>query len=144
MSLVRALFFTAATHNFHLCIVHIPGTNNCIADHLSVSPCRLFGLQPQQQTSHLPQSSPLLYRPLSHGTARPTAGPRCGAINQANIPSGCSPIRSLLLPLSASSPPCLCPHPLLLCGLTFTLSEALYHQGLLGSSPTTAHREWLH
>ena len=35
MALVRALFFTAATHNFHLCIVHIPGINNCIADHLS-------------------------------------------------------------------------------------------------------------
>ena len=35
MALVRAFFFTAASHNFHLCIVHIPGTNNCIADHLS-------------------------------------------------------------------------------------------------------------
>ena len=113
MSLVRALFFTAATHNFHLCIVHIPGTNNCIADHLSahVSPCRPFGLQPQQQTSQLPQSSPLLCRPLPHGTARPTAGPRRGAINQADLPCGCSPICPLLLPLSASSPSCLCSHP---------------------------------
>ena len=35
MQLVRALFFTAAKHNFTLLIQHIEGTSNCIADSLS-------------------------------------------------------------------------------------------------------------
>nr|XP_002739190.1 PREDICTED: uncharacterized protein LOC100369835 [Saccoglossus kowalevskii] len=35
MSLVRAIFFTAANGNFHVMIAHIRGTNNSIADSLS-------------------------------------------------------------------------------------------------------------
>ena len=35
MTLVRALYFTAAAHYFHLAITHIPGTRNQLADHLS-------------------------------------------------------------------------------------------------------------
>ena len=35
MHLVRALFFTAARHNFHVIIRHIHGIDNCIADSLS-------------------------------------------------------------------------------------------------------------
>ena len=35
MSLVRNLFFMAATGNYHVGIAHIPGVDNCIADHLS-------------------------------------------------------------------------------------------------------------
>ena len=35
MSLVRHLFFLAAMGNYHVGIAHIPGVDNCIADHLS-------------------------------------------------------------------------------------------------------------
>ncbi len=35
MNLVRALFFIAAQHNFHVMIIHIPGVDNSIADALS-------------------------------------------------------------------------------------------------------------
>ncbi len=35
MHLVRALFFVAAKHNFHVSITHIAGVNNSIADALS-------------------------------------------------------------------------------------------------------------
>ena len=35
MTLIRALFFTAAQHGFALGIVHIAGTNNTVADVLS-------------------------------------------------------------------------------------------------------------
>ena len=35
MALVRLLYFAAAKHNINVCIVHIDGTNNVIADCLS-------------------------------------------------------------------------------------------------------------
>ncbi len=35
MRLLRDLFYTAATHNFHVNIAHIPGVDNSIADSLS-------------------------------------------------------------------------------------------------------------
>ena len=35
MSLIRTLFHIAASGNFHVSIVHIPGINNCLADALS-------------------------------------------------------------------------------------------------------------
>ena len=34
MGLVHSLFFLAATGNYHVSIAHIPGVQNCIADHL--------------------------------------------------------------------------------------------------------------
>ena len=36
MSLVRKLFFIAATHHFNIRFLHIQGTNNGIADALSL------------------------------------------------------------------------------------------------------------
>ena len=35
MALVRMLFFCAAHNNFNVCVQHIPGVNNVIADALS-------------------------------------------------------------------------------------------------------------
>ena len=35
MSLVRLLYFCAAHHNINICIQHIPGTSNNIADAIS-------------------------------------------------------------------------------------------------------------
>ena len=50
-----------ATHNFHLCIVHIPGTNNCIADHLSRLSLQAFLLAaPAADLSPTPAITPAL------------------------------------------------------------------------------------
>jgi len=44
MSLVRALYFCAASNNYHLSITHIPGARNQIADHLSRLSIQAFRL----------------------------------------------------------------------------------------------------
>ena len=55
MALVRALFFTAATHNFTVILQHIKGTNNGIADALSHSHFyRFHSLAPGANTDPTP------------------------------------------------------------------------------------------
>lgn len=44
MSLVRHLFLMAAVGNYHVGIAHIPGVDNCIADHLSRFSMQAFHL----------------------------------------------------------------------------------------------------
>ena len=96
MSLVRALLFTVATHNFYLCIVHIRGTNKCIADYLTCLSLQAFRLlTPAADLSPSPVITPA----------------RCSVL-------------TFLLPVPASSPLCLCSHPSLLCGFTFTLQSS--------------------
>jgi len=35
MALVRLLYFCAAQHNINICVIHIPGTDNDLADAIS-------------------------------------------------------------------------------------------------------------
>ncbi len=60
MHLVRALFFVAATNNFHVTITHIAGVDNSIADSLSR---RLSGVEvqpsrPRRRCKTHPHTSP--------------------------------------------------------------------------------------
>jgi hypothetical protein len=55
MSLVRTLFYVAASHNFTILLQHIPGANNSIADALSRSQfCRFRSLAPQADADPTP------------------------------------------------------------------------------------------
>ena len=52
MSLVVTLHFIAASNNFHICISHVQGTNNSIADALSCKQMTTFRtLTPQADTT---------------------------------------------------------------------------------------------
>ena len=62
MRLVRALFFLAARHNFHVMICHIPGTNNSIADALSrMQLTRFRSLVPEANNHPTPTPASLTF-----------------------------------------------------------------------------------
>ena len=60
MNLVRRIFFTAATHNFHVMVSHIEGTNNDIADSLSRQQITRFRQLAPSADQH-PTTSPELH-----------------------------------------------------------------------------------
>ena len=65
MSLVRALYFTAASNNFHIGITHIPGSHNQVADHLSRLSMQVFQrAAPTANPLPTPVIIPVL--PMSH------------------------------------------------------------------------------
>ncbi len=66
MHLVRALFYVAATHNFHVTITHIYGTDNSIADALSrFQMQRFLRLAPQADPNPTPIPARLTFHSLN-------------------------------------------------------------------------------
>ena len=65
MALVRHLFFLAANGHYHVGISHIPGVNNCIADHLSRFSMHAFRhAAPQADPEPTPVQVPVLHSPV--------------------------------------------------------------------------------
>ncbi len=79
--LVRALFFVAATNNFHVSITHIAGVDNSIADALSRFQMPKFNqLADAEPTPHTSPADPALVSMMSQCS---------GSVYQEGLCSGC-------------------------------------------------------